>query len=67
MRRFDYVMKKFGITKKQLGVILHGLRHEGLINDYEKLTCEAPPVRSGALLSRWHSEASAQAVWRVDH
>lgn len=27
LRRFDYVLEKFGITFKQLGVTAHGLRH----------------------------------------
>ncbi|RJG00596.1 integrase domain-containing protein [Noviherbaspirillum sedimenti] len=47
MRRFDYVMDKFGITKKQLGVTAHGLRHEVLINQFETLTGAAAPVRGG--------------------
>lgn len=47
MRRFDYVMEKFGITKKQLGVTAHGLRHEVLINQFEALTGVAAPVRGG--------------------
>lgn len=47
MRRFDYVMEKFGITKKQLGVTAHGLRHEVLINQFEALADAAAPVRGG--------------------
>ena len=31
LRRFDYVMEKFGITFRELGVTPHGLRHEVLI------------------------------------
>jgi len=47
LRRFDYVMDKFGITKKQLGVTAHGLRHEVLIHQFEALTGTAAPVRGG--------------------
>lgn len=47
MVRFDNVMKKFGVTKKRLGVTSHGLRHEALIAQYEKVAGQAPPVRSG--------------------
>ena len=48
MDHFGQVMKKFGITKAKLGVTSHGLRHEALINQYEKLSGEAAPVRGGA-------------------
>lgn len=47
LRRFDYVMGKFGITRRQLGVTAHGLRHEALIERYETLTGLAAPVRGG--------------------
>ena len=50
MDRFGNVMKKFGITEKQLGVTSHGLRHGVLIDEYQKLTGEAAPVRGGARL-----------------
>ncbi len=50
MRRFDYVMEKFGITKKLLGVTAHGLRHEVLLAQFEALTGHAAPVRGGAKL-----------------
>jgi hypothetical protein len=36
LRRFDYVMEKFGITFAQLGVTAHGLRH---------IRAFAPPAR----------------------
>ncbi len=62
MLRFDNVMKKFGITQKQLGVTSHGLRHEGLINDYEKLTGEAPPVRGGPPLPREIDKTARQEI-----
>jgi integrase len=47
MRRFDYVMFKFGIARKQLGVTVHGLRHEAMIEHYEKEAGTPPPVRGG--------------------
>lgn len=48
MRRFDYVLDKFGITFRALGVTAHGLRHEALIAHFEALTGHPPPVRGGA-------------------
>lgn len=50
LRRFHYVLDKFGVTAKALGVTAHGLRHEALIDRYEAITGAAPPVRGGAVL-----------------
>lgn len=47
LRRFDYVLQRFGVTRQQLGVTAHGLRHEVLIDRYQALTGSAPPVRQG--------------------
>lgn len=47
LRRFDYVLEKFGITFRALGVTAHGLRHEVLIRHFEALTGRPPPVRGG--------------------
>lgn len=62
MRRFDYVMEKFGITKKLLGVTAHGLRHEVLIDQFEILTGKAAPVRGGAKLPADIDQPARQAV-----
>ena len=45
LRRFDYVLKKFGVTHAALGITAHGLRHQVLIERYIALTGTAPPVR----------------------
>lgn len=52
MRRFDYVMEKFGITGKSLGVTAHGLRHDALIAQFEAMTGAAAPVRGGLRLPK---------------
>lgn len=47
LRRLAYVMEKFGITDRDLGVTGHGLRHE-LANDvYEDVAGQPSPVRGG--------------------
>lgn len=52
LRRFDYVMARFHITKEGLGATSHGLRHEAAIDHYmDKSGDEAPPVRGGGLAS----------------
>ncbi len=48
LRRFNYVLEKFGVTQKELGVTAHGLRHEVLIERFEAMTGHAAPVRGGA-------------------
>jgi integrase len=50
LRRFNYVLEKFGVTQKDLGVTAHGLRHEVLIERFEAMTGQAAPVRGGARL-----------------
>ncbi|MCL1861463.1 MAG: integrase domain-containing protein [Proteobacteria bacterium] len=52
MYRFDYVMKKFGTTKRLSGVSVHGLRHEAMIEHYQQQAGEPPPVRGGNPVSR---------------
>ena len=47
LRRLAYVMEKFGITNRDLGVTGHGLRHEVFNDGYEDLTGEPSPVRGG--------------------
>jgi integrase len=42
-----YVLKKFGITKRVLGVTAHGLRHEYAGDRYEALAGASAPVRGG--------------------
>lgn len=48
LRRFDYVMEKFGITADGLGATAHGLRHEAMIDHYTDKAGIAPPVRGGS-------------------
>jgi len=59
LRRFDYVLDKFGITERALGVTAHGLRHEALIDEYVARSGEQPPVRGGGAMTR-EAEASVR-------
>jgi len=62
LRRFDYVLEKFGITFRELGVTAHGLRHEALIEHFEALTGQPPPVRGSGDLPAEVDHAARQAV-----
>ncbi|MDR3368822.1 integrase domain-containing protein [Rhodoferax sp.] len=62
LRRFDYVLEKFGITFRELGVTAHGLRHEALIQHFEALTGQPPPVRDRVDLPPEVDQAARQAV-----
>lgn len=62
LRRFDYVLAKFGITFARLGVTAHGLRHETLINHFQALTGTQPPVRGGPMLAPELDQAARLAV-----
>ena len=46
-RRFYYVMEKLGISRAQLGVTAHGLRHQYANDLYETQAGTASPVRGG--------------------
>lgn len=48
LRRFQYVLEKLGVTKKDLGVTAHGLRHQYANDFYEQKTGVPSPVRGGS-------------------
>jgi integrase len=62
LRRFNYVLEKFGVTQKDLGVTAHGLRHEVLIERFEAMTGQAAPVRGGARLPQEIDAAARREV-----
>lgn len=63
LRRFDYVMEKFGITSSERGITAHGLRHEALIRRLgDETGGKAPPVRGGGPLLPELDHAARQAV-----
>jgi len=47
LKRFDNVMQKAGVTRKQLGVTAHGLRHQFAQEFHVELTDVRAPVRGG--------------------
>ena len=65
LRRFDYVLVKFGITTGKLGITAHGLRHEALIDEFVARTGQQPPVRGGRPLTVEAEESARQAVARL--
>lgn len=52
INRFEYCMRKFGLTKNGLGVTGHGLRHQVMNDGYEAITGCASPVRGGKCESK---------------
>lgn len=50
--RFYTVLKKFGVSKKQLGITAHGLRHQFANDQYAFQTGEPSPVRGGNSIER---------------
>lgn len=49
VKRMTNIMAKFGITKKSLGVTLHGLRHERFHDIHLEVTGEPCAIRGGKL------------------
>lgn len=61
--RHNYIMRRLGLTKKVLGVVGHGLRHEYAIDLYEETSGEPSAVRGGpGLLSRAADADARRAV-----
>ena len=60
LRRFDYVLRKFGVTHAGLGVTAHGLRHQVLIERYTALTGVAPPVRTDKVVVNQAADRAAR-------
>jgi integrase len=65
--RFYYVLRKVGITKSQLGVVSHGLRH-GYANDrYEEAAGAPSPVRGGTTRTELDGSARLAVARALGH
>jgi integrase len=66
-RRFYYVLQLFGVTKADLGVVAHGLRHQHVNDMYEALAGGPSPVRGGQLQPEHDIEARSAAAKVLGH
>jgi hypothetical protein len=55
-------MERLGVTKRDLGVVPHGLRHQYAAERYEKLTGDAPPVAGGSRIEKTLDEQTRLIV-----
>jgi integrase len=62
MRHLRYVMERSGVTKRDLGVVPHGLRHEFAIAEYDERAGAAPPVAGGPPVDRKADTCARAAV-----
>lgn len=62
LRRLDYALEKFGITRRQAGTTGHGLRHGNLNDLYEELAGAPSPVRGGGSVDAAADRAARLAV-----
>lgn len=62
LRRFDYVLEKFGLTLRERGATAHGLRHEVLNKVYRDLAGEPSPVQGGGAVPAALDRDARQAV-----
>lgn len=69
-RRYTYYMERLGITKRDLGVTSHGLRHGNIQAFYRRRTGLPTPVEGGALgrIDReQHQQVSLEASRNLGH
>ena len=59
------VLTKIGITRKQLGVTAHGLRHQKFNDEYERVTGKASPVRGGRPVDRELDMAAREHIAQI--
>jgi len=62
LRRLDYALEKFGITRRKAGTTGHGLRHGNLNDFYEELAGQPSPVRGGGSVDADVDRAARLAV-----
>jgi len=62
LRRLRYVMERFGITKRDLRVVPHGLRHQFAAGHYAVRTGSPPPVAGGGPVPAEADLAARQSV-----
>jgi integrase len=68
LRRLRYVMERFGVTRAGLGVVPHGLRHQGAADDYQEITHSLPPIAGGmAVDAELDMQARAEIAGRRGH
>lgn len=65
--RFYYVIRRFGISKDQLGVVAHGLRHQHANDQYESAAGAPSRVRGGAVRPALDAEARQRTARLLGH
>ena len=65
--RFYYVIRKFGISKDQLGVVAHGLRHQHANDEYESAAGAPSRVRGGVARPALDAEARQRTARLLGH
>jgi hypothetical protein len=65
--RFYYVIRKFGISKKELGVVAHGLRHQRVNDEFAKYAGGPSPVRGAVSKPPDDQDARQRAARLLGH
>lgn len=65
LRRLDYVLRKFGVTKRDCGTTGHGARHQRAHDEYQAVSGAPAPVCGGAQVDLAVDRAARMAVSRV--
>ncbi len=65
-----YQLRKLGITKDELGITAHGLRHQYLQESYESITGRLTPIQGGKandITFAEHKQACLEVMGRAGH
>jgi integrase len=66
-QRFYYVIRRHGISRKSLGVVAHGLRHQVANDQYEERAGVPSPVRGGDVTSALVADARYRVARLLGH
>jgi hypothetical protein len=65
LRRLDYALRKFGLTKRESGTTGHGARHDHLQGQYQDTTGTPAPVRGGGPVDQGLDRQARLRVARI--
>jgi len=67
LRRFSDVLRAVGVTRRELGVTPHGLRHDFAADLYLEIAKVEPPIRGGSIDAHTMNTAYLEVARQLGH